>query len=698
MMLSPTTVARIFFLIALLAPAAGGAQGWNDERSRRLAEDATSRRALQLADTGLVDYTASAKGFLTFLAQLGEGFTEPPKIVRADELALEIFWKAPNLSKQRIFARRDTLLMPTDIQYHRDHLGIIQNNFPSIIRLGDGDEVQDVPHPLSAIGLQEYDFAIRDSLQIRLGPRTINVYEIRVRPRDPKLPRAVGAVFIDVESHDVVRMAFSFTRSALKDKDLDDVSVVLENGLFEGRFWLPRRQEIEIRRSGSWLDFPARGIIRGRWEICCYQVNRGIDRAVFAGQEIVIPQSAYTNTSAFTGQILDSLPADVRAVSDEDVRKVQDEARALVREQALARTRRTGLAGRSISDFVHFNRVEGLTVGAGLLSRVGSGVSIPMRVGYGFSDHELKGSAGLSFERASGAAVSLSLFRSYREVSDEGERSRAVNSIAAQEFGSDYSDMFDVRGGSVRLRAAMMSGVIPSIEISVEQHEPLAVHARPASGKFQPTVLADNIDETRASIILERPNRVSVLGFEVRGRIVGELASWEPNRCCANGRASLRRALFSTQMERPVGANRLVFQAYGGTVRSGWEVPAQHLFYLGGPVTAPGYEFHAFSGSSALAARVEWRFPVAFPTIPLGRYGRTPSTAPLAPFLNIAGISGTNSTVRNGMTPRRNGWYPSIGVGLLPVLELVRLDIARGLRDGRWTFSIDLTRDLWSIL
>ncbi|MBA3657419.1 MAG: hypothetical protein H0W69_08720 [Gemmatimonadaceae bacterium] len=50
------------------------------------------------------------------------------------------------------------------------------------------------------------------------------------------------------------------------------------------------------------------------------------------------------------------------------------------------------------------------------------------------------------------------------------------------------------------------------------------------------------------------------------------------------------------------------------------------------------------------------------------------------------------------MTPRRNGWYPSIGVGLLPVLELVRLDIARGLRDGRWTFSIDLTRDLWSIL
>ena len=31
-----------------------------------------------------------------------------------------------------------------------------------------------------------------------------------------------------------VRMALGFTRAALRDKDLDDVSVVLENGLIEG--------------------------------------------------------------------------------------------------------------------------------------------------------------------------------------------------------------------------------------------------------------------------------------------------------------------------------------------------------------------------------------------------------------------------------------------------------------------------------
>ena len=307
-----------------LASRSLSAQQWNDPRSRSLVEQATERRARQIADTALASYKAAAHGYLTFLAQLGEGFTEPPKIVKADELALEVYWMAPNLSKQLISGRRDTLLLPTDINYHRDHLGIVQNNFPNIIRLGDGDEVRDVPHPLSADGLNEYDYAIRDSLQIRLGPRTLDVYEVRVRPKNERQPRAVGAVYIDRESGEVVRMAFSFTRAALKDKELEDVSVVLENGLIEGRFWLPRRQEIEIRRTGTWLDYPARGIIRGRWEICCYEVNKPMSQTMFAGPEIVLAPRGTRPTIPFGGQILDSLPSDVRAVTDADVSKVQE--------------------------------------------------------------------------------------------------------------------------------------------------------------------------------------------------------------------------------------------------------------------------------------------------------------------------------------------------------------------------------------
>src|SRR6059058_4280635 len=185
------------------------AQGWNDDRARALVERATERRAQQLADTALRDYHTTAHGYLTFLAQVGENFPDPPKVVRSDELALEVYWRAPNLSKQRIVGRRDTLALPTDIAYHRDHLGIVQNNFPNIIRLGEGDEVRDVPHPLSTAGLGLYDFAIGDSLRIELPGRRVNVYEVRVRPKDDRQPRVIGAVYIDRDQGQVVRMALS---------------------------------------------------------------------------------------------------------------------------------------------------------------------------------------------------------------------------------------------------------------------------------------------------------------------------------------------------------------------------------------------------------------------------------------------------------------------------------------------------------
>jgi len=315
-----------------------------------LVRQATERRARQLADSGLVDYKARAHGYLTFLGQLGEGFREPPRIVKADELLLEVYWKSPDLSKQRIVGLRDTLLLPTDITYHRDHLGIVQNNFPSIIRLGDGDEVIDVPHPLSANGLKEYDFDVGDSLGIEIPGRTITVDVIRVRPKDDTKPRVVGAVFVERETAQVVRMAFSFTSAAFRDKNLDDISVVLESTLVDGRFWLPSRQEIEISRTGTVLDFPARGIIRGRWEICCYEVNTGLPMSLFAGPEIALSAPRAQLNKGFTGRILDSLPSDVRAVTDEDVRRVQEEARSLVRQKALETRRDARVSARGISD------------------------------------------------------------------------------------------------------------------------------------------------------------------------------------------------------------------------------------------------------------------------------------------------------------------------------------------------------------
>ena len=676
------------------APASGAAQEWNDARTMSLVQRATDLRAAQLADTALVDYTAQAHGYVTFLAQMGEGFTEPPKVVKADELELEVYWRAPNMSKQRIIGRRDTLLAPSDIQYHRDHLGIVQNNFPKIIRIGEGDEVQDVPHPLSRLGLGDYDFAIRDSLSMRLPDGTLQVYQVAVRPKDITQPRIVGALYIDRSSAQVVRMAFNFTRPSYLDKQLEDISVVLENALVHGRFWLPRRQEIEIRRTGTWLDFPVRGIIRGRWEICCYQVNTGITPTIFAGPEIVQAAPSVLARHHWQGRILDSLPPDVRAASEADVQRVKDEARQLVQAQALQRASGAALSARRLSDFARVNRVEGLALGAGAQLRFGSGISASFGGRWGLDDHEAKGRASFEVRRATGPTLTLFASRDYQEMGDVPEGSLLVNSFAAQELGTDRTDLYDARAAGASVELGRWRGLLWRIEGSHQEQDRLRVHASPWRGSYEATLPAWSITEERLALGVERPLGMAFLGTELRVR--SELRwGWFDGRdtSFATDRQYYGRAFVDAELQRPIGDERLVLRTTLGVVSGTPDVPAQDYVFLGGPVTGPGYGYHRFAGTFGASQRIEWRTHVPFIPISLGPYGRAPGSANLAPYFHAVYVAGSAP-----FAERAQGWYPSVGAGLYVLFDLVRFDVARGLRDGRWSFSVDLTRELWGIL
>ncbi|HKW48134.1 MAG TPA: hypothetical protein VJN70_11840 [Gemmatimonadaceae bacterium] len=699
-------------LIVLAVPRVTSAQlVWNDSTTRALVELATRLRAAQLADTGLTDYRAEAHGYLTFLAQVGQGFAEPPRIVKADELALEVYWRAPNLSKQRIVGRRDTLLLPTDIAYHRDHLGIVQNNFPNIIRLGEGDEVRDVPHPLSPAGLSLYDFAIKDSLRIELPGRRVNVYEVRVRPKDDQQARVVGAVYIDREEGQVVRMALSFTRAALLDKALEDVSIVLENRLVGTRFWLPSRQEIEIRRTGTWLDYPVRGIIRGRWEIGDYRINQGVPYNIFSGggPEIVqAPPYEQQQHVWSTRHVLDSLPPDVRAVTDADVRRVQAEARALVRERALQRTRTLALSARGVSDFVRVNRVEGLALGGGLTQGIGGGLSVGGRARYGIDDETVKWQARLEWQNGSGISIRAFGLRDFHELGEEPERSRALNSIASQEFGSDYTDPFRVEGGGLSFQHAPVGEPSWTIEAALERPSTLAVHDVPVTGTFVGLVGVPSSRYARLAVRRERPTSLWVWGTELRTlvEVRGLRANGDSTTPCAVIAVcplayTTLRASVVAGLERPFGNQRLVMHTIAGGVGGKDDViPSQELFYFGGPVSAPGYDFHQLVGRMGLSERLEWHSPIPFFPVPLGRFGKIPASATLAPYAQFVGIAGSRVTVqRDGqLLTTVPGGYVAVGAGLLTFFDLVRFDVSRGLRNGRWLFAFDVNPDFWSIL
>lgn len=186
------------------------------------------------------------------------------------------------------------------------------------------------------------------------------------------------------------------------------------------------------------------------------------------------------------------------------------------------------------------------------------------------------------------------------------------------------------------------------------------------------------------------------------------------------GRTTGRTLRFfaSAQVERPVGTNRFVSHTtLGGLWASGFD-PEEELFYMGGTTTAPGYDYHALVGRDAVSQRLEWQMPVPFPTFPLGRFGHVPGTATIAPFVHAAFVKrpscgaltpapifdGGMSVVLGpfarscGAIQTADGAYPTLGIGFLTPFNLVRADVARGVgRGGRWTFSVDVSREFWSI-
>jgi hypothetical protein len=158
------------------------------------------------------------------------------------------------------------------------------------------------------------------------------------------------------------------------------------------------------------------------------------------------------------------------------------------------------------------------------------------------------------------------------------------------------------------------------------------------------------------------------------------------------------RGFLDASLERPIGAHRFVSRTTFAAAHAMDQsltppsVPAQELIYLGGPVSGPGYDYHEFVGEIGGSQRLEWRAPMPFIPIPLGRFGTSPARMTLAPFAHTVYLAKSRSA------ERATGWYPALGVGALLFFDALRFDAGYGLRDGRWTFNVDLTPELWRVL
>jgi hypothetical protein len=274
------------------------------------------------------------------------------------------------------------------------------------------------------------------------------------------------------------------------------------------------------------------------------------------------------------------------------------------------------------------------------------------------------------------------------QLGEVPEVSGIRNSIASQEFGSDWTNPIAARGGVLRVEHLNGRGRRLAVEGLLRRENALTVRATSAWGVFEPTIAAQALDRRALAL------------------------SWETSQLIANGAGKRRAALrvmgseiglpgsgeWGTKVARvagefelglPLGRGRLVTRTIAAGLSRG-AVPVQDAVRFGGPVTGPGYDFHSLVGGAGVSQRLEFQGRIPFLSIDLGRFGRVPGTLVLAPYLHGVWIDRPLGT--------RSGWHPAAGLGSIGFFDLLRVDVARGLRDGRWTFSLDISRDLWPIL
>ena len=660
------------------------AQGWNAPEALALVRRATAGRLAAQADSSLVSYRTRAHGFVFFLAQVGEGLTEPPRLVKADELRVEVYWRAPDRSKQVILGWRDGAFLPTDINYHRDHLGIVTNNFGNVIRIGEGDEVRDVPHPLSPSGLVSYDYALGDSLAIRTAGGETVVREVQVRPRSFARPLVVGTLYLDTATAQLVRFRFSFTPAAYLDSQLEDISIVLENSLYEQRYWLPYRQEVEIRRRSTWLDFPARGIIRGRWEIEGYDLNLPIPDGLFEGPAIAGLTRPRPADSTWTTPLGEAIAGVAAPVNRQDMEALRAEVERIAGARALSGLPARRLAAGAVSDVVHVNRVQGLTLGfGGVIGLRESRVHLRPSVAYGTSDHRVLASLGATAGLGA-TEVSLAAARRIEDLSDLPVIAPVVNSLLSQEGGKDYGDYVLLTSATLGLRQRLTGRTTLGLSAGVEDTRSVATRATPATGSYRPNPALGSGSYGVGRAVLERASGGIAVRRDLQGRLSLE---------AGGGRRDYARATLEGRWLTTLGGHELVSRVYLGAGTD--DLPAHRSFVIGGRGTLVGEPFRAYGGREAALGQIEWRFEVPVPAIPLGSFASTGRRMTVAPFL-AAGATGR--PIGGLPWAGTRGVRPVAGVALEWFMRLIRLEAGVGLRDGGFGLTVDVNRDWWGLL
>lgn len=667
--------------------------------------------------TGLEDARVRVETamYLTLAADSAVGGDLP---VTIDEFVSSVRWNREGVLHQRVLGHRVRMLAPAPYSLGSVLEGpwVVPHLYGSTIRvlsstIGSGGarpgEIPVAVHPFGERGPEFYRYHAGDTIRIYTQAGSVALVPITVQPRastgSRSLRLVVGSFWIDTERAAVARARFGFTEAGGGLIGQTGTFLELENGLWEGKYWLPFRQRRELQIASSLLGGAVSGRIMNTFE--GYELNTGWvperpERTLLIREPV---RGADTLFAGWAEAVGDEAAA-ARSSDFDDLRLAITGA-----TPSAATLRLTPYYARGEQLF-RYDRVEGLYLGAG--ARLMPADPLKRR-------WDLYGTAGWAFAEKTARGELIGRWRAqtpggprdvpryelyggpYRRLQDARAFRPSFEwtwfySFSALLVGTDERDYYDARG--VELFAQRLSGPFTARlgaryerEDTVERHTTrylfgTAKHFPPLA-EFEPGRHA----ALEAELAYARGSGAFGLGNGLTTAVSAEqgLADFQFTRLV--GLLSFRRG---------VGPLVLAARVDAGHVAGG--APPQKLFRFGSTEGLSGYRVNEFGGSSAAIGRTRLLIPLPpRGSEPLGRSGPffIPPPRPALVLLGEAGWADVSERLRPelerlGARPT-DGVIGSVGAGVSVFEDAISLEYSVPLRvpegeqrRGRWYFGL----------
>ncbi len=674
------------------------ATAYVDPSARRLLQRARARR--DSVDRSITRYEAVVR------EHISAGFRafRRDRLLYRREAASRIRWHHLRTPEVEALAAREVVpivstraKVPDDLDSYFPHL-VYDPADDRLMSLGDGDFLR---HPLAEGSEWDYRFAAGDTTVLRLPDgRTIRLLELKLLPRRADSRLLSGALWIDSESHAVVQAVFRLARAFDLERDIaefdedeaDDIDeipaifkpiradvryIVIEYGLWEMRWWLPRliafEGEVQV---GPLLHMPLRfERVYGDYRVEGDAAGLPPVRIDLAGDSLRRPCRRGGGCICRDGRcrrVRVIVPDDTASLLESELlpHSIFKEGEILASEDELGEVRRLldDLPGAPSAlepprvywgfqrpGLLRYNRVEGLSVGARAEIAYGA-YAADLTARLGTADLRPGVELGVGRE-ALGHRLRLAGYRRLAAVDPSTRPFSLGNSLDALVRGRDDGDYFRTLGVELRGRRATAGALDYDWRVYAERQS-----AAPAETGFSLRGLFDEDLRFRGDLPVDGADLVG-------GRFALRVArGLDPAGFRWGAELSLDGAAGDFRYARPALALRLALPLPGPLVgsiegaagHSYGSLPAQALWFVGGPGTLRGYDPLATRGEAFWRGRVE--VASAFPG------------ARVALFSD-AGWAGSRDAFGTGRP------LLSAGAGASFLDGLLRLDLARALRE-----------------